>query len=584
MDAVDPSTLTLAAAAVGGAVVFGAVNYISSLFTSKKAEEKGGVKQTKPSKPAAKKKSKKKKKASKAAKVPKSIIKEEKQEKEVKTKKVTVQEPPKEEPRKKKKKAKKKKKPVLVESDSSDDEEDFLEKPVKAKQEEKVVLKAADFFDADKQQDIDGWQTVPVKKRKSKPTATDSSSKSSQQKRDKREVVAIGDNVGIVLGEGGATISNIQNVSGAKVTVNKEARLCVITGDEESVAVAKQLVVSLVSNQAKHTFTITSRLDKAILAKQDTKQTIKDLSGAKVEYSFGKSRDDPLTVVISGETDKVEQAKSLVNSYLDGKTPEGGDGVKRIKVTGFQGRILIGVKGSQINEFQKESGASINVEFMEDNKLAIVSVIGDEEQISTGLAMIQAFLVEHNVKGRVDLDPEARGVLLKLNDLRKEIPNLQVDVSPDRTEILLCGSASGIRKGNELLLDWIAKELGPPELRSGEVMECVDLGGAAGKVIGKSRSVLNNIIANSGAKIEIKKGTLCYVYGQPSQVKKAFKDVNDIVSKHNEIVAKSQQEQQELQSANWVVIPDELSLKPNSAVAAPESDWGGFKLAQSQGW
>lgn len=579
MEGADTATI-VAAATVGGAVMFAVMKFVNSFVSS---ESTPVVRNESKLKPKAKKSSKKKSKKSKAKPaVKKSASAPKKAEK---SKKVTIQEPEKVEVKKKKRKKKKAKKVVVVESDSSDDSDDEnAVKVTKKKVEAKPVLKASDFYKKNAKAE-DGWTTVPVNEFKQKvyTSGNNDGDGRSAKKKEVREVVPIGDHIGIVLGESGSTINNIQKVSGAKVTINKETKLCVISGDEESVAVGKQLVVSLISNQAKHTFEIESRLDKAILSKQDTKQSLRDLSGAKVEYLFGKQKDDKMTVIITGETEKVEMAKKLVKSYLEGKTPEGGDGVKRIKVTGFQGRILIGSKGSQINHLQRESGASINVEFLDENKLAVVSVIGDEDQINSGLEMIQSFLVEHNVKAKVELESDARGVLSKLNELRKEIPNLQVDVSNDRTEILLCGSAQGIREGNDLLLNWISKELGPPVLHKDEVMEAIELGGSAGKVIGKGRSVLNNIVANSGAKIDIKKGTLCYIYGKAAAVKKASKDVNDIVKKHNLVVSKSQEEEEELQNASWVVVQD-TQMNVSKTTAAPESDWGGFRLSQSQGW
>eukprot|EP00924_Labyrinthula_sp_SR-Ha-C_P011274 snap_masked-scaffold_48-processed-gene-1.115-mRNA-1 protein AED:1.00 eAED:1.00 QI:0/-1/0/0/-1/1/1/0/606 len=511
----------------------------------------------------------------------------------------------KEEPKKKKKKKRKKKKKPKPESDDAESEESS--KPIKVEKVASLPQTSIVQVVEHTVSDDEGWETIPIKSRKVPAVVQKEEPKQNKNAKKAKKVLNLGDYVTLILGQGGKTIQNISAMSNAKINVSKQNNQCTITGDEDEVEMATQMITSLISNQAKEIVTVSSRLDKAILSKADTKQKIREISGAKLEFKFetpddsgknstagkSKSSSDVMKIVISGETGKVKLARELITDLLAGKGLDGNPGIKRVEVNAFQARIVIGQRGEMINKLQKESGSSINVEFSEGDAssrsgTAIVSVIGGKEEIDTGVRLISEFLAEFNCKGEVDVDKDAaKGVFTKLNELRKENPRLKVDVDGDR--ILLTGSESGVKNARKKIVGWIKTELGPPKIKIDEVLEEIELGSAVGKVIGKNRSNLDILEKEGkrvGAKIVIKRGTVCYVYGKADGVKILSLRVKEIVEKHENLVELSQKAQEELMDADWLDRDTKLNegSKPGPGAVADVDDWGGFKLCQAQGW
>merc|ERR1711879_535088 len=106
-----------------------------------------------------------------------------------------------------------------------------------------------------------------------------------------------------------------------------------------------------------------------------------------------------------------------------------------------------------------------------------------------------------------------------------------------------------------------------------------------GKVIGRAGAMINQLEREApGASIKIKQGSTCYIFGAPKSVAKIKDQVDEIVAKHNETIARTQQEEKVLAGCSWAAAAPPPAQATSGAPVAASSDWGGFQLAQVQGW
>ena len=98
-------------------------------------------------------------------------------------------------------------------------------------------------------------------------------------------------------------------------------------------------------------------------------------------------------------------------------------------------------------------------------------------------------------------------------------------------------------------------------------------------MIGKQRQTLNGL-RRLGAKVEVKRKSDCYVYGNEVQVNKVVKEIESILNKHRQMVLKSQQERDRLKEENCWLLQNHDFLSTDTS----EIDYAMFNMARKQHW
>ena len=472
----------------------------------------------------------------------------------------------------------------------------------KEKEQEKKAMAQAAAARADENLDVgndDGWETVKAAKSSRKKTirveegaevAAGSSSKIEDA------VVDIGDKASILIGEKGVTINNIQNLSGAKLNTNKAKQTCTISGNAQQVAIAKRMVEDLLNNQNTLAIPLASRLEDAILRSPAHSSKIQAETGVRMTLM---SENGLSVCKLSGKADQLEAAKKIISQLLHESANT--DTKHTIALDAHMGRQLIGRKGATVSSLEQMTGASIHVEIIESN--ATVTILGSSEQKTRGVEAVQRFVRERSFSVTVPIDSNAIGMVLgNLNSLRST-SSVRIDVSTDRTSIKLTGTTEEVSDAKAKILKWINTELGPPVVAPGEILETIELGSSVGKVIGKGGSNIDELERNApGVHVKVKLSK-CYVYGAPAGVLKVKAEIDSIVAKHNEIMARAAKEESSFTGASWA-LPSETINKPVESAkwgtapasstfpartaiepqvqAVNVSDWGGALTAE--GW
>lgn len=448
----------------------------------------------------------------------------------------------------------------------------------------------------------DGWETVKATKSNRKKAVRVENSGgdsgvpgSGDGNVSEEAVVDIGDKASILIGEKGVTINNIQNLSGARLNTNKQKQTCTITGTPQQVSIAKRMVEDLLSNQNTVAIPLESRLEDAILRSPAHSAKIQAESGARMTLMSDNGRS---VCKLTGKADQLAVAKDIISKLLHESANT--DTKHTIALDAHMGRQLIGRKGATVSSLEQVSGASIHVDINDPN--ATVTILGSAEQKNRGVEAVERFIRERSFSVTVPIDSNAIGMVLgNLNSLRST-SSVRIDVSADRTSIKLTGTTQEVTDAKAKILNWINTELGPPAISPGEILETLELGSAVGKVIGKGGSNIVEMERNApGVQVKVKLSK-CYVYGDPAGVLKVKAEIDSIVAKHKEIIARATKEESSFAGASWA-LPNETmnkSVEPakwgtaasntfptRTSMEAPVqavnvSDWGGALTAE--GW
>mmetsp|Transcript_9545 Transcript_9545/g.12386 ORF Transcript_9545/g.12386 Transcript_9545/m.12386 type:complete len:419 (+) Transcript_9545:627-1883(+) len=417
-------------------------------------------------------------------------------------------------------------------------------------------------------------------KSKSKPRkSVDVTSSGTGNSGETSNTVDIGESIHVVVGPEGATINNIQDVSGANVKTDRTRKTCTITGTPDQVNIATQMVQNVLADQDMAVVSLETRVAQTIMRSPENLRNIQSLSGARLDI-----KTDPGTgatsCTITGTKKKVAAAKQLVSDYLAGKG--GNDGMESLKVTAHQGRLIIGRKGATVQNLQQETGANIDVDIQD--AYATVTVMGTKEVVAKGIDAIKRFVLDNSATAVIPLDSSAIGAVLNQLHTLRGSSDVRADVSDDRTSIKLTGTQQQVASAKTLILGWIDVELGPPKVGPGEILETINLGTAAGKVIGRQGATIARLESEApGISIKIKQGNTCYISGKPESVRIVKSEIDEIVGKHNETVARVQKEEKDLSGSSWgmqTTAPTK-AIEGNVAVA---NDWGGLQTALQEGW
>ena len=430
-----------------------------------------------------------------------------------------------------------------VPAPSAATEPDEDEKPVLARF---FTARGDDSASFAQTEDDDGWDAVPTaaelkkKKKKAKPAATPMGAKAA----DGSVTLDLGGSVAAIIGKGGETIKKIQADTKAKLDIQKGddgSSSVKISGDSAS-AVAKgvEAVKAILAKSAgfggggaataKAVVNAGEKMAAVIGRGGATIKFIGAQSGARIDTS---REEGDSSVTISGTAEQVAAAKALVLQAISGVDITA-EATQTVELGAKGVPLIIGTGGATIKMLQSSTGARIDI----GRGSTSCSVSGSGDAVSAAVSAIRRLIVDNSHAETVALDCHVGVIIGKGGATIKSIQEasgakVDIESSGDGCLVSFSGTEVQIAAAKAKVAQVVEAESAGPELAPGEVSEIIDLPeSCVGSVIGKAGASIRALQDDTGAKIDISRGTgVCTVYGQPEGVAKAKEALEAIVAK-----------------------------------------------------
>jgi polyribonucleotide nucleotidyltransferase len=436
-------------------------------------------------------------------------------------------------------------------------------------------------------EDDDGWDAVPTaaelkkKKKKAKPTATPMGAKAA----DGSVTLDLGGSVAAIIGKGGETIKKIQADTKAKLDIQKGddgSSSVKISGDSAS-AVAKgvEAVKAILAKSAgfggggaataKAVVNAGEKMAAVIGRGGATIKFIGAQSGARIDTS---REEGDSSVTISGTAEQVAAAKALVLQAISGVDITA-EATQTVELGAKGVPLIIGTGGATIKMLQSSTGARIDI----GRGSTSCSVSGSADAVSAAVSAIRRLIVDNSHAETVALDCHVGVIIGKGGATIKSIQEasgakVDIESSGDGCLVSFSGTEVQIAAAKAKVAQVVEAESAGPELAPGEVSEIIDLPeSCVGSVIGKAGASIRALQDDTGAKIDISRGTgVCTVYGQPEGVAKAKEALEAIVAKQAKFDEEKAARDQAAASMMSTEVAEESGA--DSVWAAPSSDSG----------
>lgn len=438
------------------------------------------------------------------------------------------------------------------------------------------------------------WETKKAKESKPKPSKKEAAEADKSAAGPPKTFVTmkLGSKVGAVVGKGGRKINQIQDDTGARLSIEKGDKTLTISGTKDQVAEAKAMVDEAIADRkdSRQDFTgpsVTIDLGKragAVIGRGGS--TIKMIESETSANLDIKNRDaDSARLIIRGpDQESVDAAEKMVNDILsnDNGPRSSADDVTMDLGSRHGMFTILGSGGSQIRELQEKSGARLNL----DKEAYTVSIGGSEEQVETARGLISALLSASSTSESITLTSKTVGAVIgkqgaTIRRIQKET-NAHLDIKRDSDPITLkiMGTAEQVAAAKAMVEAVLAA---PPAARAqkplgpGETEFTINLGRAVGSVIGKGGSNIQRLQEETGARLEIARDSSdCRIVGKKESVAKAREEVEAIVKRVTELDAKKAEKAAKIAAAGLAVpeVSKETFAGKDGAAADGEGDWG----------
>lgn len=397
----------------------------------------------------------------------------------------------------------------------------------------------------------DAWSKVqaPKKVTKKPEKSSDDAEESAPKKASLPTfTMDLGNRVSSVIGRGGSKIRSIQEESGAKLDIERDSSTLTIRGTLEQIEIAKGMVTEAIADRgpSRPTYSCTALIDlgskagRVIGPRGATIQGIQDSTGCFLDIK--RQDDGTAEALIKGPDDEsVAAAQAQVEEILAGASDRGGRGGGNsvtMDLGSRQGKFaILGKGGSQIMELQRTSGAHLSIG-KEDN---VVTISGTDEQIKEAQGLISAVLAKFSSQQQIQLTQETVGAVIgkggsTIRRIERET-DASLRINRDEMTLNIIGTSSAVAAAVALVNEVMSAPRGRSRsaLKEGEVEEIVELGNAVGSIIGKGGSNIQKLQAESGAKLDIERGTSkCRITGLPAAVAQAKEAVEATIAKNKE--------------------------------------------------
>lgn len=349
------------------------------------------------------------------------------------------------------------------------------------------------------------------------------------------------EDIPVLIGPKGATIQNMQSISGAKLDINKNPSgnsstliISADTIDSQSLALAQvQSLLTAAQEERKrataHTVTLSaSDINggegvKAIIGRAgSTIKNIQTSTGTSINASVELGE-----VVITGPSlEGVNQAATLCRHAVFGEAQD-------IIELGSRAMVLVvyGKDYQKIRQMQNESGAKLDIE----KGGTTLKISGPTGAVATAKKMVAAW-VDYNKGVSFDVDVEKVGAIYGKAgaNIRRiqEKTGAYVEINQEAQEkVLHCkilGEPPCVAAAKAMFQKSLDGEA--IELKAGEIQISLDLGVGTPAVIGKGGSKIAELEKRYSVKIFINSGSQgCSIVGTKENTEKAKKTIEAII-------------------------------------------------------
>lgn len=416
------------------------------------------------------------------------------------------------------------------------------------------------------------WETVPVveewqevgttRKSKGKSTATDDDAAAAATFASDEPVVEAAGEVSvtvdagsdplILIGKGGATITMLQETTGAKFNLNRTTNVLTITGSEESVELGLAQARSILAAEAERkadevteNVTWTSDAVKGVIGKGGANiRATEEATGCKIDADVEAG-----TIAITGPSAQVAIALTMCHNAAFGEVQDVLELGSRNAVN-----VVYGPGFQTIRGLQDSTGCRLDI----DRGTTTLKLAGSAEAVAKATAQIRA-LLEANRGFEMTIENSKVGsVYGKGGETLRSIQDrtgTQIDVSrgPTHATVSVMGSMEASQRARNMLQRAIDGEV---ELKPGEVAEEVELGSATAAVIGRGGSNVAELEKTHGVKINVRSELQkARIVGRAENVAAASKAIQAIAKPilDAEAAQKKADEQQASGESAWQV-------------------------------
>jgi transcription antitermination factor NusA-like protein len=408
---------------------------------------------------------------------------------------------------------------------------------------------------------VEEWQEVGTKKSKGKTAAATDDDAAAAFASDEPVVEEAGEvsmtmDAGsdplILIGKGGATITMLQQTTGAKFNLNRTTNVLTITGSEESVELGLAQARSILATEAERkanevteNVTWTSDAVKGVIGKGGANiRATEEATGCKIDADVEAG-----TLSITGPSSQVAIALTMCHNAAFGEVQDVLELGSRNAVN-----VVYGPNFQTIRGLQDSTGCRLDI----DRGTTTLKLAGSAEAVAKATTQIRA-LLEANRGFEMTIENSKVGsVYGKGGETLRSIQDrtgTQIDVSrgPTHATVSVMGSMEASQRARNMLQRAIDGEV---ELKPGEVAEEVELGSATAAVIGRGGSNVAELEKTHGVKINVRSELQkARIVGRAENVAAASKAIQAIAKPilDAEAAQKKADEQQASGESAWQV-------------------------------
>lgn len=406
---------------------------------------------------------------------------------------------------------------------------------------------------------VEEWQEVGTKKSKPKSAADDADAAAFTSDEPVVEAagevsvtVDAGSDPLILIGKGGATITMMQETTGAKFNLNRTTNVLTITGSEESVELGLAQARSILATEAERkanevteNVTWTSDAVKGVIGKGGANiRATEEATGCKIDADVEAG-----TLAITGPSAQVAIALTMCHNAAFGEVQDVLELGSRNAVN-----VVYGPNFQTIRGLQDSTGCRLDI----DRGTTTLKLSGSAEAVANATAQIRALLDANRGFEMTIENSKVGSVYGKGGETLRSIQDrtgTQIDVArgPTHATVSVMGSMEASQRARNMLQRAIDGEV---ELKPGEVAEEVELGSATAAVIGRGGSNVAELEKTHGVKINVRSELQkARIVGRAENVAAASKAVQAIAKPilDAEAAQKKADEQQASGESAWQV-------------------------------
>jgi len=374
--------------------------------------------------------------------------------------------------------------------------------------------------------------------------------------------LAAGEDPFIFIGKGGATITNLQNTSGAKFNLNRSTNILTISGPEDAVQIGLAAANSILAayaerkaNETEERVTWGSDAIKAVIGRGGANiRATQEATGVRIDADVEAG-----TLVIVGPSEQVATALTMCHNAAFGEVQDVLELGSRNAVN-----LVYGPNFQTIRTLQESTGCKLDI----TRGSTTVKLAGSSEAVAEATERIRAIL-EANRGFEMTIENSKVGAVYgKGGETLRTIQDrtgTQIDVSrgPTHATVSVMGTVDASARARNMLQRAIDGEV---ELQPGEVAEEIELGSATAAVIGRGGSNVAKLEKEHGVKINVRSEfQKARIVGKPDNVAAAAKDITAI--------------------AKPILEAEEGQKKADEALQTGESAWQVDAVADdAEGW